>query len=129
VESVFAHIENPSPEVKAVMERLAAAYAAATTEDRAEVNKLVERAKTGKRDSTVVKLTPGMAAILFVEHNRNNREWSPTKTAEYAEQITNGEWEFTHPRRISARRAGGSGMDRRRPGDGERHARSARPPP
>ena len=37
-----------------------------------------------------------MAAILFVEHNRNNREWSPTKTAEYAEQITSGEWEFTH---------------------------------
>ena len=78
------------------MERLAAAYAAATEADRVEVNKLIERAKAGKRDSTVVKLTPGMAAILFVEHNRNNREWSPTKTAEYAEQITSGEWEFTH---------------------------------
>lgn len=96
VQSVFAHIENRSPEAKAVMERLAAAYAAATEADRVEVNKLIERAKAGRRDSTVVKLTPGMAAILFVEHNRNNREWSPTKTAEYAEQITSGEWEFTH---------------------------------
>jgi len=96
VPGIFAHIENPSAEVKAIIEKLTAAYAAATQTDRVEVNKLIERAETGKRDSTVVKLTPGMAAILFVERNRNNREWSPTKTAEYAEQITSGEWEFTH---------------------------------
>ena len=96
VPGIFAHIEKPSPQVKAIIEKLTAAYTAATETDRAEVNKLIERAKTGKRDSTVVKLTPGMAAILFVEHNRNNREWSPTKTAEYAEQITSDEWEFTH---------------------------------
>ena len=50
VQSVFAHIENPSPEAKAVMERLAAAYAAATEADRVEVNKLIERAKAGRRD-------------------------------------------------------------------------------
>jgi hypothetical protein len=93
---IFAHIENPSAEVKAIIEKLTAAYTAATETDRVEVNKLIERAETGKRDSTVVKLTPGMAGILFVERNRNNREWSPTKTAEYAEQITSGEWEFTH---------------------------------
>ena len=37
---------------------------------------LVERAKTGKRDSTVVKFTPEMAAILFFEQNHQNREWS-----------------------------------------------------
>ena len=96
VPGIFAHIENPSAEVKAIIEKLTAAYTAATETDRAEVNKLIERAKTGKRDSAVVKLTPGMAAILFVEYNRNNREWSPTKTAEYGEQITSGEWEFTH---------------------------------
>ena len=96
VPGILAHIENPLPEVKAIIERLTAAYNAATETDRVEVNKLVERAKTGKRDSFVVKLTPGMGAILFVEHNHNNREWSPTKTVEYAEQITNGEWEYTH---------------------------------
>src|SRR5262245_15761663 len=94
--SIFAHIENPSPEVKAIIEKLTAAYNAATETDRVEVNKLIERAKSGKRDSTVVNLTPGMGAILFVEQNRQNREWSPAKTAEYAEQIINGEWEFTH---------------------------------
>jgi hypothetical protein len=71
---IFAHIENPSAEVKAIIEKLTAAYTAATETDRVEVNKLIERAETGKRDSTVVKLTPGMAAILFVERNRNNRE-------------------------------------------------------
>ena len=96
VAGIFAHIENPSPEVKAMIEKLTAAYNAATTEDRAEVNKQVERAKTCKRDSTVVKFTPGMAAIIFVGHNHQNREWSPNKTAEYAEQIANGEWEWTH---------------------------------
>ena len=95
-DSIFAHIENPSPEVKAMMEKLTAAYNAATEADRAEVNKLIERAKSGKRDSTVVEFTPGMAAILFFEDNRQNREWSPSKTAEYAQQIANGEWEFTH---------------------------------
>ena len=71
VPGILAHIENPSPEVKAIIERLTAAYNAATETDRVEVNKLIERAKTGKRDS-------------------------PTKTVEYAEQITNGEWEYTH---------------------------------
>ena len=68
--SIFAHFEDPSAEVKTIIEKLTAAYNAATESDRAEVNKLIERAKAGKRDSTVVKFTPGMAAILFVEHNR-----------------------------------------------------------
>src|SRR5262245_53193961 len=91
VQGIFAHIDNPSPEVKAVMDRLAAAYAGATEADRAEVNKLIERAKSGKRDSAVVKWTPGMAAVVFFEHNKQNREWSATKTGEYAEQIGNNE--------------------------------------
>src|SRR6516162_1092983 len=90
-DSIFAHIENPSPEVKAMMEKLTAAYNAATEADRAEVNKLIERAKSGKRDSTVVEFTPGMAAILFFEDNRQNREWSPSKTDEYAQQIRSEE--------------------------------------
>jgi hypothetical protein len=96
VHSIFAHIENPSAEVKSMMEKLTAAYTAATESDRAEVKKLVERAKTGKRDSMVSGLTSGMAAILFFENNKQNREWSPSKTAEYAEQIANDEWEYTH---------------------------------
>jgi hypothetical protein len=96
VEGIFAHIESPSPEVRAMMDKLTAAHNAATEGDRAEVKKLIERAKSGKRDSTVVKWTPGMAAVVFFEHNKQNREWSATKTGEYAEQIGNNEWEFTH---------------------------------
>jgi hypothetical protein len=96
IPSIFAHIEKPSPEVKGIIERLTAAYHAGTDADRTEVKKLVERAKSGKRDSAVVTFTSGMAAILFFEQNRQNREWSPSKTAEYAHQIADGEWEWTH---------------------------------
>ena len=45
--SIFAHIENPSPEVKTIIEKLTAVYNAATETDRAEVDKLIERAKAG----------------------------------------------------------------------------------
>src|SRR4029450_7717856 len=39
VPGIFAHIENPSPEVKAMMEKLTAAYTAATEADRSHVTK------------------------------------------------------------------------------------------
>src|SRR5262245_46474037 len=94
--SIFAHIENPSAETKVIMEKLNVAYTTATSTDRTEVEKLVDYAKLGKRDSRVVNMTPGMAAILFIERNKQNREWLPSKTAEYADQITESEWEYTH---------------------------------
>jgi hypothetical protein len=41
----------------------------ASSEERAAVDAIIARAKTGKRDSAVYKITPGMAAILFINHN------------------------------------------------------------
>jgi hypothetical protein len=76
---------------------------------RAEVNKLIERAKTGKRDSAVVKLTPGMAAILFVEYNRNNREWSPRPPNRALRRVA-GEMRLWAPRCAYEMAMGKSGL-------------------
>lgn len=68
----------------------------ATAEDRALVDSLQDRAKLNKRDSAVVKLTPGAAALLFIEHNEQNREWKHQVSEGYAEEIKTGNWEFTN---------------------------------
>ena len=88
--------ENPSPRVKAVMDKLVAAYEAATDEDRTLAQSLVDQAKTGKRESAVVRLRPGTAAILFFDFNKQNRSWRSAVTEEYADEIARGEWEFTN---------------------------------
>ena len=46
----FAHLREPPSEVKAIIEKLTAAYNAATKADRARSIKLIERAKTSKRE-------------------------------------------------------------------------------
>jgi hypothetical protein len=82
--------------VKAIYERLIAAYEAANDEDRAQVADLVERAKNGKRASMIFKIRPGAAAILFFDHNRQNREWRPLVSEDYREQIERDEFEFNN---------------------------------
>jgi len=91
----MASEKKPSRE-EVVSAKLVAIYEAATEEDKAFVRDLVERAKSGQRESFVVALTPGAAAILFHDYNKQNREWRAAVTEEYAEQIAQGEWEFTN---------------------------------
>ncbi|HEY2242599.1 MAG TPA: hypothetical protein VGH47_00060 [Xanthobacteraceae bacterium] len=81
---------------QAVLEKLTAVYSSATPEDRALVAGLVERAKRKVRESAVVRLTPGAAAILFFDHNKQNRTWRYAVTEEYADIIVRDEWEFTN---------------------------------
>lgn len=79
-----------------ISNQLVAVYESANDEDKAQALALVERAKTGKRESAVVALRPGAAAILFHDYNKQNRSWRYTVTEEYLSQMVADEWEFTN---------------------------------
>jgi hypothetical protein len=85
---------DSSAQVKAVLEKLVTVYDSATDEDRKQAQDLVDKAKLGVRSSEVITLSPGTAAILFFDHNKQNREWQSSATEDYARQIDSDEWEF-----------------------------------
>lgn len=93
-------LNNPqkkkSTAVEAIEKKLVAAFEAATDDDRAKAAALVKRATGSKRDVALVTITPGMAAVLFFDHNKQNREWKAQVSAEYAQDAIAGEWEFTN---------------------------------
>ena len=69
--------EEAVPEREAAWEKLVAVYKDASADDRkTAAAALVERAKNGKRDAAVVTITPGTAAVLFFDYNKQNRGWS-----------------------------------------------------
>jgi hypothetical protein len=61
---------------------VAATAATANAEDRKKVMEIIVRAKTGVYGPAVYDVTPGMAAILFTDHNPHNRDWGPPWTIE-----------------------------------------------
>jgi hypothetical protein len=79
---------------KAIEDKIRAAYQAATDTDRGAVANLIKRATGAGRGSDTVTFTPGMAAIIFLDHNKQNREWSAVAATKNAEQMANGEWEW-----------------------------------
>lgn len=79
----------------AMEERLMACYAAATPEETAAVTALVAKAIRATRSAEVVRLTPGMCAKLFYDHNRQNRAWSWSATAAYEREARADQWRFT----------------------------------
>jgi len=88
---------NDMPKAKQdCLDKIVAVYEAATSEDKALIKHLVEKAKGGGRSAEVINLTPGAAAILFMDHNKQNREWRHSVSEAYAEEIKHGLWEFTN---------------------------------
>ena len=81
---------------KLVLDKIVAVYEAATDDDKSKAAALIARAKDSARASDIVMITPGMAAIVFIDHNKQNREWLPAVSEEYAREISGGEWEFTN---------------------------------
>jgi hypothetical protein len=79
----------------AALAKIHAARDAATDEDRQQVDRILEKAKEAKRTSEVIKLLSGAAAIMFLDHNKQNRKWEPAVSEGYASQIANDEWEYT----------------------------------
>jgi hypothetical protein len=83
-----------SPE-QVVQNQLTVAYEAATAEDKLQVQTLIKDAIGALPSMRVMTITAGMAAILFHDHNTQNREWQYALTLEYARQMRNGDWDFT----------------------------------
>jgi hypothetical protein len=78
------------------LDKIIVVYDAATEEDKQKVNVLVERAKAAKQDCAKIDMTPGMAALLFIDHNKQNREWKYKVSEEYAEDMKTGKWEWNN---------------------------------
>jgi hypothetical protein len=69
----------------------------ATPADRSGVQELIARAAKGVKEATVVRLTPAMCAVIFLDHNPHNRDWKPAKTIEYARIMSDaGGWSWTN---------------------------------
>jgi hypothetical protein len=83
-----------SPEQE-VQNRLTVAYEAATPDDKLRVQTLIREAIGAEPSVRIILITPGMGAILFHDHNTQNREWKYALTLEYSRQMKNGDWDFT----------------------------------
>jgi len=60
-----------------VRTKIAAVAANATATDRRIVADILTRAATGEYGSSTFDITPGVAALLFLEHNPHNRDFDP----------------------------------------------------
>lgn len=58
--------------------------------------KLKQSAVDAGPGTLLITFTPGMAALLFFDHNKQNRRWTFSVSERYAKQIGAGEWEFTN---------------------------------
>ena len=95
----MAPIDNEAkknPAAMAAEEKLLAVYGSATEQDRTAVTNLKKQAVGAAPGTQLVSFTPGMAALLFFDHNKQNRRWTHSLSEKYAKQITAGEWEFTN---------------------------------
>lgn len=79
---------------KAVEDKILAVYTAASDADKAAVAELIKKAGEAGKDVSKETITPGMAAILFMDHNKQNREWSFAAALKNAKEITDGEWKW-----------------------------------
>lgn len=69
-----------------------AVYEAATQADKDAANEIAKRAIGAGFASEVLTITPAMAAILFFDHNKQNRKWDHALSQEYARQMAAGKW-------------------------------------
>jgi hypothetical protein len=75
-----------------VRTRIVAVATSATETDRRTVQEILSRAASGEYGSKTHDLTPGVAALLFIEHNPHNRDWDPSWTLELARRMTAHLW-------------------------------------
>jgi hypothetical protein len=92
-----ATTESPRPSARQartdeLRTQIAAVAVAATDTDRRIVQEILQRAATGEYGSKTYDLTPGIGALLFIEHNPHNRDWDPAWTLELSRRQTAGFW-------------------------------------
>jgi hypothetical protein len=66
----------------------------ATPDDHELVDTIIARAKLGHKESDKYLLTPAACALLFLNHNPHNRDWSPNTSLELARRMKDGEWKW-----------------------------------
>lgn len=64
--------------------------AIATQQDREKFSAM--QAKSATPSAEVAEITPGLAALIFKESNKRNRDWKYTVSESLARQMQNGEW-------------------------------------
>lgn len=72
--------------------QVAIAASHAVDADHKAVADLIKRAAGASFATEIVKLTPGMCALLFLNHNSHNRPWRPGWTLELARRMRTGLW-------------------------------------
>lgn len=75
-----------------VRARIAAVAAAATDVDRETVRAILVEAANGQYSSKTYNITPGVGALLFLEHNPHNRDWDPSWSLEFARRMRINIW-------------------------------------
>jgi hypothetical protein len=89
---VLIKMNNPN-KFDEVRTKIAAVAATASDTDKREVEAIITQAKTGDYQSEKSALTPGMAALLFIEHNPYNRDWKGSWSLELLRRMDEGQWE------------------------------------
>ena len=84
---------NTSNRFDEIRTKIAAVAATASQTDRREVEQIVTQAKVGDYQSEKSAVTPGMAALLFIEHNPYNRDWKGAWSLELLRRMEEGQWE------------------------------------
>jgi hypothetical protein len=74
------------------MEEIDKVYNIATAEDKAQASDL---GKSGKPPS-IEEISPTLAAVLYVEHNGQNRNFTVSKAHGYRQAMLDGEWRLNH---------------------------------
>src|SRR5262245_37173013 len=75
-----------------VRTQIAEAAANASNEDRKLVDDLIKTAVESSFSSRDYTLAPGACALLFLNHNAHNRDFSPDTSREYARRMEVGLW-------------------------------------
>jgi hypothetical protein len=75
--------------------KIEAAFAEATDDDKARVDALIAKAIAHSPDDyhiEKVEYTPGMMALIIINHNKRNRDWDPEHVQNLADDMANKRW-------------------------------------
>jgi hypothetical protein len=64
----------------------------ATADERKAVSDLLAKAKDAEYGTELVRFTPAMSALIFLEANPHNRDWTPAWTLELKRRMVEGQW-------------------------------------
>lgn len=75
-----------------VINRIKAVADKATPADKAKHTEMIGRSNVPGAE--VIQMTPPMAAMIFLENNKRNRDWRHPRSESLARQMQNGEWKL-----------------------------------